>query len=124
MIKDNMFYGDQTIKDYRDIDPRKIIREFLLSKGTRHRNKIQNCEIVEVNHDVEPRALVSSGLFVYGLKDNPTNKRAIEYYCERWARQNQIMGEILIHVPNDLWRECDEKNKEFTKGNDRNPQVV
>ena len=106
-----MFYGDPTIKDYRDIDPREIIREFLLSKGTRQRNKIQNRENEEVNHDVEPRALVSSGLFVYGLKDNPTNKRAIEYYCERWARKNQIMEGILIHVPDDLWIECDNENE-------------
>ena len=121
MIKSNMFYGDPTIKDYREIDPREVIREFLLSKGTRQWNKITN-EVEAVNHEIEPRELVSSGLFVYGLKDNPTNKRAIEYYCERWARQNQIMDVRFIRVPKDLWRECDEKNKEFTNGNDRKPK--
>ena len=116
-----MFYGDPTIKNYREIDPREVIREFLLSKGTRQWNKITN-EVEAVNHEIEPRELVSSGLFVYGLKDNPTNKRAIEYYCERWARQNQIMDVRFIRVPKDLWRECDEKNKEFTNGNDRKPK--
>lgn len=122
MIKSNMFYGDPTIKDYRDIDPREVIREFLLSKGTRQRNQIQNYVVIEVNHEVEPGDLIGSGLFVYGLKDNPTNKRAIEYYCERWARQNQIMEGRCIKVPKDLWQECDEKNKEFTNGNDRKPK--
>ena len=24
-----------------------------------------------------------------------------------------------IKIPNDLWRECDEKDREFTKGKDR-----
>jgi len=28
----------------------------------------------------------------------------------------------FIRVPKDLWRECDEKNKEFTNGNDRKPK--
>lgn len=122
MIKNNMFYGDPTIKDYREIDPIEVIREHLLSKGTRQRHSI-NGAITEINHEIEPFNLIDSGLFVYRLKNNPTNKRAIEYYCERWARQNQIMVGKLIHVPVELWHECDEKNKEFTNGNDRNPDI-
>lgn len=122
MIKNNMFYGDPTIKDYRDIDPREIIREHLLNKGTRARNFVDGT-INEIHHKIMPCELVDSGLFVYGLKHNPTNKRAIEYYCERWARQNQIMDDKYIRVPVELWNECDERNKEFTKGNDRTPDI-
>lgn len=123
MIKDNMFYGDPTLKDYREIDPRKIIREFLLCMGTRGRKSITD-DVVEINHEVKPEDLISSGLFVYGLKDNATNKRAIEYYCERWARKNQIMNVAYIKVPDDLWQECDEYNEKFTNGNDRKPREL
>ncbi len=121
MIKDNMFYGDPTLKDYREMDICEIIREHLLTKGTQGRILTKKgTEPCDINRSVSPKDLVRSGLFVYGLKDNPTNRSAIEYYCERWARQNLLMTEGgSIKIPNDLWRECDEKNREFTKGKDR-----
>ena len=117
MIKENMFYGDPTLKNYREMDIREIIREHLLTKGTQGRLIAKNGTIhCDINRSISPKALVRSGLFVYGLKDNPTNRSAIEYYCERWARQNQIMTDGgNIKVPDDLWQECDEKNREFTK---------
>ena len=118
MIKDNMFYGDPTLKDYRDMDIREIIREHLLTKGTWGGSFTKNgIERVEINHCVHPKDLVPSGLFVYGLKDNPTNRTAVAYYCERWGRIHQIMAGSEIKVPSDLWKECDEKNREFTKMN-------
>lgn len=120
MIKANMFYGDQTIKEYRDMDIREIIREYLLTKGTWSRcvKKGENPE--PVNKEVHPKNLISSGLFVYGLKDNPTNRRAVEYYCERWGHVHQIIDQHgVISVPKDLWEECDQKNKTFTKSRDR-----
>lgn len=125
MIKDNMFYGDPTLKDYRDMDIREIIREYLLTKGTWGNGIItkNGIERVEINHEVHPEDLVTSGLFVYGLKDNPTNRTAVAYYCERWGRIHQIMDGSRIKVPDDLWNECDKKNLEFTFGNDRTPHV-
>jgi len=121
MIKDNMFYGDPTLKDYREMDIREIIREHLLTKGTQGRLITERGTIpCDINRSVSPKDLVRSGLFVYGLKDNPTNRSAIEYYCERWARRNQIMTDGgSIKVPDDLWQECDEYNRKFTKGKDR-----
>lgn len=110
-----MFYGDPTLKDYRDMDIREIIREHLLTKGTWGKSFTKNgIERVEINHCVHPKDLVPSGLFVYGLKDNPTNRTAVAYYCERWGRVHQIMSGSEIKVPSDLWKECDEKNREFT----------
>ena len=117
-----MFYGDPTLKDYRDMDIREIIREYLLTKGTWGGIITKKgIERMEINHEVQPINLVTSGLFVYRLKDNPTNRTAIAYYCERWGRIHQIMDGDLIKVPADLWKECDEKNREFTNGNDRKP---
>lgn len=116
MIKDNMFYGDPTLKDYREMDIREIIREHLLTKGTQGRLMAERGTIpCDINRSVRPKDLVRSGLFVYGLKDNPTNRSAIEYYCERWARKNQIMTDGgSIKVPDDLWQECDEYNRKMT----------
>ena len=117
-----MFYGEPKLKDYRDMDIREIVREYLLTKGTWGNSITKNgIGRVEINHEVQPKSLVTSGLFVYGLKDNPTNRTAVAYYCERWGRINQIMDCGKIKVPADLWKECDEKNREFTLGNDRNP---
>ena len=50
------------------------------------------------------------------LMANPTNKRAIEYYCERWARIHQIFddGRGCIKVPDALWKECNEYNRKMT----------
>ena len=112
MINKNMFYGEPTINDYRDIDPREIIREYLLTKGTWCRTSIKDESPKPIHKEVHPKDLVNSGLFVYGLKDNPTNRRAIEYYCERWGHIHQIIdGHHLISIPSDLWEECDEYNK-------------
>ena len=120
MIKENMFYCDPKIKDYRDMDPRVIIREFLLTKGTWTRQVYKDEPPKPTNKTVHPKDLVSSGLFIYGLKDNPTNKRAVEYYCERWGHLHQIIDERgVIHIPEDLWEECDKYNEEHTHGKDR-----
>lgn len=123
MINRNMFYGDPTIEDYREMDIPKIIREYLLSKGTWSR-PFRVDEMPEpINKDVSCKDLVTSGLFVYGLKDNPTNRRAVEYYCERWGHINQLIDKRnLVRVPSELWEECDKKNEEFTKGLDRKPR--
>ena len=124
MIKNNMFYGDPTIKEYRDMEIEKIIEEYLLTKGTWSRY----CSLSDdntprpINKKISPKDLISSGLFVYGLKDNPTNKRAIEYYCERWANINQAWDGFDIRVPSDLWNRCDEYNRVHTNGNDRKPK--
>ena len=123
MIKSNMFYGNPTIKEYRDMNIREIIREYLLTKGTWTR-LIYKKEPPKPTHKVvHLKDLVSSGLFVYGLKDNLTNKRAIEYYCERWGHIHQLIDEHgVIQIPADLWEECDKKNEEYTNGNDRKPK--
>lgn len=110
MIKESMFYGEQTINDYRDIKLDEVIREYLLSKGTWD-NKGKPC-----NQYVTPKQLVDSALFVYGLKTNPTNKRAVIYYCEREARIRQIIDNSdKIKIPRELWEECDKHNCEFTR---------
>lgn len=121
MIKDNMFYGDPTLKEYRDMDVPAIIREFLLSKGTWKHNL--DGTPAPAHQEVTPKALVDSGLFVYGLKKNATNCRAVEYYCERWAQMNQVMWRDRIRIPIDLWSECDGKNREFTKNPNREKRL-
>lgn len=109
-----MCYKDTVIKDYSEMVIPDIIREFLTFKGTWVRSSDENRTPIPINRIVHPKELVSSGLFVYGLIDNQTNKRAIEYYCERWGRLNRIIDENgYIHIPLKLWKECDEKNKEF-----------
>lgn len=111
-----MFYGEPTIKEYRDISPREIIREYLLAKGTWSVTTFRDESPKPVHKEVHPKDLVSSGLFVYGLKDNPTNRRAIEYYCERWAQQHLIIdNNHLIRIPTELWEECDAYNKAHCK---------
>ena len=118
MIKQEMFYGFTTIKDYRDMDIPQIIREYLLTKGTWNRYIGEKPK--QINKEVKPKDLVSAGLFVYGLKDNPTNRKAVEYYCERWGHIHQVIDQSgFIHIPQELWEECDKINEEFTKGNDR-----
>ena len=116
-----MFYSDEPgLKDYRDMDIRAIIREHLITKGTRTHNT--QGKVIETNRYLRPQSIVTSGLFCYSLKDNPTNRRAVEYYCKRWAHQHQLWDDsncTVFRVPADLWQECDEKNREFTKGKDR-----
>lgn len=122
MIKNNMFYGEPTIKEYRDMEIEKIIEEYLLTKGTWYKSPFKNEKPKQINKEVSAKSLVSSGLFVYGLKDNPTNRRAVEYYCERWGHIHQIIGEHgVIRIPEDLWNRCDEYNRIHTNGNDRKP---
>lgn len=122
MIKNNMFYGEPTIKEYRDMEIEKIIEEYLLTKGTWYKSPFKNEKPKQINKEVSAKSLVSSGLFVYGLKDNPTNKRAVEYYCERWGHIHQIIGEHgVIRIPEELWNRCDEYNRIHTNGNDRKP---
>lgn len=122
MIKSNMFYGDPTIKEYRDMEIEKIIEEYLLTKGTWYKSPFKSEKPKQINKEVSAKSLVSSGLFVYGLKDNPTNRRAVEYYCEKWGHIHQIIGENgVIQIPEYLWNRCDEYNRIHTNGNDRKP---
>lgn len=108
MIKENMFFGERTLKEYRDIKLDDVMREFLLCKGT------WNKEGEPINKKVSPKGLVDSALYIYRLKYNSTNKKAMEYYCEREARKRNIMDGSVICVPADLWEECDLHNREFT----------
>lgn len=110
-----MFFTEPTIKDYRDMDVVKIIREHLYTKGTWNHPTLKDEQPKPINKTVHPKDLVSDGLFVYGLKCNATNKRAVEYYCERWARIHQILDhQGCIKIPEDLWLECDEYNHKMT----------
>ena len=123
MIKENMFYGDPTIRDYRDMEIEKIIEEYLMTKGTWYKSPYKDEQPKPINKVVNARALVGSGLFVYGLKDNATNKRAVEYYCERWGHIHQIIDEHgVITIPKEIWYKCDEYNRIHTNGNDRKPK--
>lgn len=108
MIKENMFFGERTLKEYRNIKLDDVVKEFLLCKGTWDKDGNPT------NKEVRPKDLVDSALYVYELKSNSTNRRAMEYYCEREARVRQIMGGEMIHVPTELWNECDRHNREFT----------
>lgn len=120
MIKDSMFYTDPTIKDYRDMEIEKIIEEFLLTKGTWYKSPYKDEPPKPINKTVSAKSLVSSGLFVYGLKDNPTNRRAVEYYCERWGHIHQMIDNHgVINIPKELWDKADEYNRIHTNGNDR-----
>lgn len=107
MIKENMFFGERTLNDYRDIKLDAVIREYLLAKGTWDKDG------KPTNKKVSPKELVSSALYVYELKSNATNKRAMEWYCERAAKIEQIMDGSLICIPAELWEECDRNNRSF-----------
>lgn len=121
MIKSSMFYGEPTIKDYRDMEIEKIIEEYLLIKGTWYKSPNNDEQPKPINKEVNVRALVDSGLFVYELKCNATNKKAVEYYCERWGYIHQIIDEHgVITIPKEIWDKCDEYNNLMTGGNDRN----
>ena len=121
MIKNNMFYGEPTIKEYRDMEIEKIIEEYLLTKGTwsRYCSWCKDDMPIPINKKISPKDLISSGLFVYGLKDDPTNTRAIEYYCERWANITQMWDGLEIRVPSDLWNRCNEYNRAHANCNNR-----
>ena len=125
MIKDNMFYGLPTLKEYRNMEIEKIIEEFLMTKGTWYKSPFKNEKPRPINKEVNVKALVSSGLFVYELKDNATNRRAVEYYCERWGHIHQIISnDGVIRIPDEIWNKCDEYNRVHTNGNDRNPDKI
>ena len=109
MIKENMFFGERTLNEYRDIKLDDVIREYLLCKGTWDKDG------EPINKKVHPKELVSSALYVYELKSNATNKRAMEWYCERAARIQQIMDGTLICIPVELWEECDRHNRSFCR---------
>ena len=124
MINGTMFYADRTIKDYREMDVPEIIREYLLTKGT-WQNTGKDGAPEPANKFVKAKDFISSGLFVYGLKDNATNRLAVEYYCERWGRIHQVIDEEgIIRIPDDLWEDCDWKNREFAHRNDRKPLMA
>lgn len=120
MINKNMFFTEPRLNDYHEMDVEAILREHLLTKGTRCRNL--KGEVEETNHTVAPADIVPSGLFLYGLKYNTTNSKAVIYYSIRWAQRNQYLQDGQIRVPDNIWQECDRKNEEFTSGRDRNPQ--
>ena len=109
MIGKNMFVGDPTIKNYRDLELEDILREFLYFKGTFDE------ENNPCNQEVLPKELCRSALWVYGLKNNPTNRTNVVYYCERQARQNLWFRKGIIVIPEELWLECNEYNREMCK---------
>jgi len=102
MINKTMFIGEPTIKDYREMVLEDILREYLLFKGTIDEDGHS------INTKVSPKDLVSSGIFVYGLKNNPTNRNSITYYCEKQARQKLWMAKDKISIPMEIWEECNE----------------
>lgn len=119
-----MFFTEPTIKDYRNMEIEKIIEEYLLTKGTWYKSPYKDEQPKSINKAVSAKSLVSSGLFVYGLKDNPTNRRAVEYYCERWGHIHQIIDDRgVISIPEELWDKADEYNRIHTNGNDRRTDV-
>lgn len=105
MINKAFFFTEPTIKDYRDMKLDDVLKEFLLFKGT------QNGD----NKSVKVKELISSALFVYGLKSNQTNKAAVTYYIEKEARQRMIFIKDSIIIPRELWDECDKYNKEHSR---------
>ena len=108
MINKSFFFSEPKIKDYRDISLDAVLKEYLLYKGTWDDRK------EPINKEVGTKQLINSGLFVYGLKSNPTNRRAIEYYCAREAqRRNLLTDDNQIKVPEEIWNECNEYNKKF-----------
>lgn len=116
MINKSMFFADAKIENYRDMKLDDILREHLLFKGT-----IGSDGTAE-NLEVKAKDLVSSGLFIYNLKANATNKQAIIYYCEREAQRRGIMSKGYIIVPPEIWKECDAINRDVRNRRDRHAQ--
>lgn len=106
MINKSMFFADAKIKEYRDMRLDDILREHLLFKGT------FDFDGTPCNMEVRAKDLVSSGLFLYNLKANATNKQAVIYYCEREAQRRCIMSKGYIAVPSEIWNECNNINKD------------
>lgn len=109
MIGKNMFVGEPTIKEYRDISLEDVLKEFLYFKGT------FNEKNVAINEEVHPKDLCRSALWLYGLKDNPTNRTNVVYYCERQARQNLWVRRDHIVIPDEIWLDCNEYNRKMCK---------
>lgn len=110
MIKANMFYSENPkIREYREIDLVEVLKEYLLYKGTRNDNN-QPCHKI-----VSPKDLCSSALWLYELKDNPTNRRNVVYYCEKKAREALLVKSDHIYIPESIWFECDDYNRKITK---------
>ena len=115
MIKQELFYSEPTLKDYREMNIERIIEEFLLTKGTWSHSPFKDEEKQPINQTVTAKSLVMSGLFFYRLKNNPANRKAVEYYCEQWAHINQIIDEHgVITIPVALWKKCDDYNHKMT----------
>ena len=110
MIKANMFYSETPkVREYREIDLVEVLKEYLRYKGTRNDNG-QPC-----NKIVSPKALCSSAMWLYELKDNPTNRRNVVYYCEKKAREALWVKSDYIYIPEAIWFECDDYNRKMTK---------
>lgn len=107
MINRSMFFGEPTIKGYRDMVLDDILTEYLHFKGT------WDDDGEKINEAVTPKDLVSSALFIYGLKSNPTNRGAVIYYSEREARRRNILLDGKIIVPAKLWKDCDNYNRAY-----------
>ena len=114
MINKSMFFADATIDNYRDMKLDDILREHLLFKGTIGGDG-KSC-----NKKVMAKDLVSSGLFLYNLKANATNKQAVIYYCEREAQRRDIMRDGYIVVPDELWNECNVTNERVRSAGTQN----
>jgi len=113
-----MFYSETPkIREYREIDLVEVLKEYLLYKGTRNDSN-EPC-----NKQVSPRELCSSALWLYELKDNPTNRRNVVYYCEKKAREALWVKSDRIHIPDDIWNECDEYNRKMCNRNTNNNKL-
>ena len=117
MIDKKMFYSvNPALWEYSDMKLEDIIIEYLYCKGTWDDNG-KPC-----NKFVSLKELVASALWLYELKDNPTNKRNVLYYCEKRARQLlwMINKHGDIKVPEDIWNKCNEYNKRMcNKGGEK-----
>ena len=112
MIGKNMFVGEPTINDYREISLEDVLKEHLYFKGTYDERNVRH-------NAVTPKELCNSALWIYGLKDNPTNRTNVMYYCERQARQNLWFKDGKIVIPDELWKECNEYNNKMCKKRSR-----
>lgn len=111
MINKNFFFTEPKIQDYREISLDAVLKEYLLYKGT------WDSKGNPTNEAVSAKDLIGSGLFVYGLKSNPTNRRAVEYYCCREAQRRLLLSDRgnVITVPKELWNECNEYNEKYCR---------
>lgn len=110
MISKSMFCCDvPTIKEYRDMKLEDVLKEYLYTKGT------WDDEEKPCNKQVTPKELCRSALWLYSLKDNPTNKTNVVYYCEKKAREMLWMRSNRIIIPDEIWNDCDAYNRKMCK---------